>query len=96
MSRSFFQNPITNFFLQTAQEHCVEHQELHPGYPLQHDLICVSLSDPVMHGSHVGGGMVGLSLVCIPEGVQNPVIEVLNGLVILLPEVLETDAESLS
>ena len=55
----------------------------------------MSLSDPIMHGAHVSGGMSGLSLVCIPESVRNPVIEVLNGLVVLLLEVLKTDAQSL-
>ncbi len=56
----------------------------------------MGLGDPVVHGAHVGSGIVGFGLIRIPEGIRNPVVEILNGLVVLLLEVLEADAETLS
>ncbi len=48
-----------------------------------------------MQGAHVSGGVSGLTLVGIFEGGGHPVVEVLDHLVVLLPEVLEADAEGL-
>ena len=39
--------------------------------------------------------MCRLDLVCVPEGVRDAVVEVLHVLIVLLPEVLEADAEGL-
>jgi len=89
------QHAVADLLLETAQKHCVEHQELHPGYPLAHDFVCLGLCDSSMQGTHVSGGVSGLSLVGVLEGVRHPVVEILDCLVVLLPEVLEADAEGL-
>ncbi len=36
---------IADLLLETAQEHRVEHQELHPGYSLTHYLVRLGLRD---------------------------------------------------
>ena len=48
-----------------------------------------------MQGAHVSGRVRGLTLVGIFEGGGHPVVEVLDRLVVLLPEVLEANAEGL-
>jgi hypothetical protein len=92
---SVLQHVVADLLLETAQKHRVEHQELHPGYSLAHDLVRLGLCNASMQSAHIGGGVSGLTLVVILEGGGHPVVEVLDCLVVLLPEVLETDAEGL-
>jgi hypothetical protein len=68
---------------------------LHPGYSLPHNLVRLGLRDAGMHRAHISGGVSRLALVGVLEGGGHPVVEVLDCLVVLLPEVLEADAEGL-
>ncbi len=55
----------------------------------------MGLRDPIMHGAHVGNGVIWLHLVGIAEGVGHPIVEILDRFIGFLPQILEADTECL-
>ncbi len=55
----------------------------------------MGLRDPVMHGAHVGNGVVRCDLVGVAEGVGHPIVKILDRFIGFLLQILEADTECL-